>query len=76
MRILKYFVWLLGAVALWSLHHFLGFNNGSGPIQFVDGAILAYGAGEYIEKQAHLKVMHQRIEHLHEKFDTHIKRGD
>lgn len=84
MKRLKLIVWIIGFIALYFLAACKGFNNGSGYIQFVDGAILVYGAGEYIEKRAHIKklveshrLLRERLEHLHKKFDNHIgKDGD
>lgn len=77
MRYIKFAVWLIGLVTLLWLAHNQGFNNGSAYIQFADGAVLVYGAGEYIEKRSHIKQfveshhrMHARVEHLHDKVDT------
>lgn len=79
MRVVKVSTWLLGAIVLLLLAYFQGVGNGSSYIQFVDGALLVYGAGEYIEKRPRIKrfiekhhELHQQVQNLHEKFDRHI----
>lgn len=76
MKFVKVGVWLLGAIALFLLARHEGVGNGSSYIQFVDGAILVYGAGEYIEKRPKIKrfienhrAMKWQLDELHAKHD-------
>jgi hypothetical protein len=76
MKFVKVGVWLLGAIALFLLARHEGVGNGSSYIQFADGAILVYGAGEYIEKRPRIKrfiehhhAMKRQLEELHAKHD-------
>lgn len=72
LRAMKYGVWIAGALALFLLACFQGFGNGSAYIQFIDGAVLVYGAGAYVEQRSHIKrfierhhELHKRVEELH-----------
>lgn len=77
LRYIKYGVWLLGAAALLWLACVQGFGNGSAYIQFVDGALLVYGAGEFVHKRAHIKRFVESHRHLHTRLDElHAKHDE